>query len=84
MVSSCVFLFIAIFATSFFVAGRLAAQTNGIWNNTSAAGGWSSAINWQGGNVADGTGASADFSQQTMTNGITVHLDSSRNISGNT
>ena len=44
-------------------------------------GSWSgAAINWQGGNVADGTGATADFSQQTMTNNITVDLDTPRTV----
>ncbi len=62
------------------IPGRLAAQTNGVWNSTAASGSWSAAINWQGFFIADGTGATADFSQQTLTNSVTVHLDSARNI----
>ena len=61
---------------------QLPAQTNGIWGNTSPTGNWSDAINWQSGNVADGTGGTADFSQQTMTNSVLVHLDAPRSISG--
>ncbi len=65
--------------------GRLAAQTNGVWNVTtsgSAAGTnlWSSAANWQGSKIADGTDAIADFSQLTLPGDETVHLDSPHTV----
>ena len=73
-------LWLAVAACLLLNSSRLAAQSNGAWGNTAPSGNWSDAINWQGGNVADDTGATADFSQQTMTNNITVHLNSSRSI----
>ncbi len=62
------------------LSGRVAAQTNGVWASTAASGIWSTGSNWQGTAVANGAGATADFSQQALTNAITVHLDSSRNL----
>ena len=66
-------------------AGRLAAQTNGVWNVTtsgSAAGTnlWSTATNWQGGVIADGMDSTADFSQLTLSRNETVHFNSSRTV----
>jgi hypothetical protein len=70
----------AILALLVFAAAHAVAQTNGVWSSTAASGLWSSPTNWQSGNIADGTGATADFSQLTMTNDVTVSLDSSRTI----
>jgi autotransporter-associated beta strand protein len=41
---------------------------------------WSAATNWANGNIANGTGANADFSTINLTTNHTVTLDSSRAI----
>ena len=66
-------------------AGRLAGQTNGVWNETtsgSSAGTnlWNTASNWQNSTIASGTGATADFSQLTLTANETVHLDTPETV----
>ncbi len=61
-----------------FTAHPLAAQTNGVWNSTAPSAVWSAGLNWQGLHVARGAGAIADFSQQTLPNNVTVHLDTAR------
>ena len=73
-------LFLAALAVPLFASGRLAAQTSGVWNDTTSGGIWSSAINWQSGNVADGSGASADFSRLTLAADNTLHLNSARSV----
>ncbi len=70
----------ALLAAMLLSAGRGAAQTSGVWSSTAAMGAWSAGTNWLPGSIADGAGATADFSQQAMTNDILVHLDSSRSI----
>ena len=65
--------------------GPAAAQTNGVWNVTTSGSTpgtnlWSTATNWQGSTIASGTGATADFSQQTLTNDLAVHLDTSETV----
>ncbi len=76
---------LAVLAALASTADRLAAQTNGVWGVTAAGSGagtnlWSAKFNWQSFTAADGTGATADFSQLTMTNNVTVQLDTPRNI----
>ncbi len=56
------------------------AQTNGVWVSTATAGTWSTGLNWQGGFIARGAGATADFSQQAMTNNVLVHSDTARTV----
>jgi autotransporter-associated beta strand protein len=53
---------------------------SGVYSNTTSGGLWSSSANWTGGTIADGQGATADFSQVTLAGSNTVHLDSSRTI----
>ncbi len=77
--------FLAALAVTLMSCNRLTAQTNGVWKATasgSAAGTnlWSTGSNWQGSNIADGSGAIADFSQITLTTNETAHLNSPRTI----
>jgi hypothetical protein len=55
------------------------AQTSGVWTNN-ASGVWSGATNWLNGAVADGAGATADFSQANLTANRTVTLDANHNL----
>ena len=55
-----------------------AANTDGVWNSIMATANWSDTTKWVSGNVADGTGYTADFGQVNGTTDITVTLDSSR------
>jgi fibronectin-binding autotransporter adhesin len=52
-------------------------QTNGTWTSTTG-GSWDTASNWLGNNIADGTGAVADFSTLNITGVQTVTLDAPR------
>ncbi|MFN2623979.1 MAG: PEP-CTERM sorting domain-containing protein [Chthoniobacterales bacterium] len=61
------------------IAPAAPTSTDGIWALNSS-GNWSTSTNWAGGSVADGAGATADFSQFDLTNNIVVTLDSSRTI----
>ncbi len=51
------------------------AQTSGVWTQATSGGLWSNGANWQGGNIATGTGASANFGTLNFTSDQTVHLD---------
>ena len=53
-------------------AGRAA---DGVWSSTVSGGLWSSAANWSGGVVADGSGAFADFGALNITANTTVLFD---------
>ncbi len=67
-------------ATGLFLVSGVAvsrAQTSGTWIS-SAGGNWSATNNWAGGVVADGIGATADFSQ--LDGSGTVTVDASHNI----
>jgi len=55
------------------------AQTNGSWTNAISGGLWSGAGNWAAGTVADGSGATAYFTND-ITADNTVHLDTARTI----
>ena len=74
------FFSLAAVTLALFGSGRLSAQINGAWSDAASGGLWSSANSWQGGNVANGTGASADFTQLTLPGNNTVHLDSLRTV----
>jgi len=50
---------------------------NGTWT-ADADGNWSTTGNWSGGNIADGTGSTGDFSTINITGYRTVTLDSAR------
>ncbi len=56
-----------------------AGGTNGTWT-ADATGNWSDEDNWDGGIIANDSGATADFSTIGISGNITVHLDSSRTI----
>lgn len=53
----------------------VAYATEGTWTNTITGGLWSNPGNWSGGNVADGTGATANFNTLDLTADNTVKLD---------
>lgn len=53
--------------------------TNGTWTNL-AGGTWGTSGNWASGVIADGAGATADFSTLNITAATTVTLDTSRSI----
>jgi len=55
------------------------AQTSGSWTNAISGGLWSGAGNWAAGTVADGSGATAYFTNDITANN-TVHLDTARTI----
>jgi hypothetical protein len=63
-------------------AAYRANATDGTWINTSSGGLWSSSANWNGGVIADGEGAVADFSTINITANTTVALDSARTVGG--
>ena len=52
---------------------------DGTWTST-ATGLWSEGTNWSDGNVADGSGYTANFGTTDTTADVTVHLDSARTI----
>ncbi len=65
----------------FMHASPAAAQTNGAWTNTNSGQSWNVGANWLGGNVATGTGASADFSTLRLPTGAnTVNLNVSETV----
>ena len=49
--------------------------TDGVWGTAATGGLWSNTANWSGGLVADGSGASADFSTLNLTANNTVLFD---------
>ena len=53
---------------------------SGTWTQTASDGLWSGAGNWLNGIVADGSGATADFSQIDITADNNVHLDASHTL----
>ena len=53
--------------------------TNGIWTNSSG-GTWSASGNWNGGTIADGADATADFSSLDIAADQTVTLDTNRTV----
>ena len=53
---------------------------NSTWIDATSGGLWSGAGNWIGNTIANGIGATADFSSINITADDTVHLDSARNI----
>jgi autotransporter-associated beta strand protein len=53
----------------------LSASTSGRWVQASSGGLWSNPANWLSGVVAEGSGATADFSTINITADNTVHLD---------
>jgi autotransporter-associated beta strand protein len=55
-------------------APKVHSQTNGTWSNL-AGGSWAAGGNWTGGLIADGIGATADFSTLNITANATVTLD---------
>lgn len=58
-----------------------AAQTNGTWTGVFSGGNWSDTANWNASAVADGSGATADFSTVDLPLGpFSVVLDSARTI----
>ncbi|MBC7784126.1 MAG: autotransporter-associated beta strand repeat-containing protein [Burkholderiales bacterium] len=69
----------AVVATTL-MAGSASAG-DGFWSQTTSGGLWSVTTNWFGGNIADGSGFTADFSTINITVDNTVRLDSSRTLS---
>jgi len=53
---------------------------SGTWTQTTSGGLWSTTGNWLSGIVADGSGATADFSQIDITVDNSVHLDASHTL----
>lgn len=74
---ACGFLVLILLALIEFSPSRCLAS---IWIDTTSGGLWSKPGNWTGGNIADGTGATADFSTLNITANNTVHLDSARAV----
>ncbi len=52
---------------------------NGTWTSTTT-GLWGDGAKWSGGNVADGSGYTANFGTINITSDVTVHFDSARTI----
>jgi autotransporter-associated beta strand protein len=52
---------------------------SGVWTNLSG-GSWATALNWNGGAIAGGTDAAADFSTLNLTANRTVTLDGARTV----
>lgn len=63
-----------------FAATPYIPAADGTWTQLTAGGLWSDTANWSGGIVADGSGATADFSTLNIVSTTTVHLNSSRTI----
>ena len=59
-----------------FVSAAVSHAADGIWTSP-ATGTWSTAGNWFGGNLADGAGSTAFFTND-ITSDVTVHLDTAR------
>jgi autotransporter-associated beta strand protein len=51
-----------------------------VWTNSESGGLWSETANWEGGVIANGMGATADFSQGDVDSQTSVVLDSTRTI----
>ncbi len=61
---------------------RLAAQTDGTWTKTNAGtADWNDSANWSGGNIADGVGATANFTPLQNTTRI-VNIDTTSRTVG--
>ncbi len=71
-------LIIALLLTSLSVPAT--AGTSGTWTNATSGGLWSDPTNWSGGVIADGVGATADFSTLDLTGDDTVTLDGNRTV----
>ena len=69
-------------AAMIIITGDSVLAANGTWTQTGTGGTWSDTGNWSGGTVAGGSGSTADFSTIDITADNTVHLDTSRTISG--
>ena len=65
--------------TTLAATAPLQAQS-GTWSNAATGGLWSVAGNWAGGVIADGSGATADFSTLDLTADQTVVLDGARTL----
>ncbi len=61
------------------MAAVASAQTNGTWTNTVSGGLWGGTINWSGGAIADGSGATAYFTNDVTADHV-VRLDSARTV----
>jgi autotransporter-associated beta strand protein len=59
--------------------GTAAPSQNGTWINTSG-GSWVNSANWQGGNIAEGIGFTANFSTLSLSANTTVTLDGALTI----
>ncbi len=59
--------------------GTAAPSQNGTWINANG-GSWANSGNWQGGNIADGIGFTADFSTLSLSANATVTLDGALTI----
>ena len=58
-----------------------AIATDGVWTkNATGTQNWSTAANWSSSSIADGIGATADFSTINITANRTVTLDSARTV----
>ena len=55
---------------------------DGTWTNQTTGNVWDTAANWSGGNVANGSGFTANFSSFDLTGDITVRLNSPRTLGG--
>ncbi len=53
---------------------------SGVWALSESGGVWSDPANWEGGVIADGAGATADFSARDLDENAVAHLDSPRTI----
>ncbi len=59
--------------------GTAAPAQNGTWINPNG-GSWANSANWQGGNIAQGIGSTADFSTLRLSANATVTLDGAQTI----
>jgi len=59
--------------------GTAAPSQNGVWINPNG-GSWANSVNWQGGNIAQGIGFTADFSTLSLSANATVTLDGALSI----
>jgi prepilin-type N-terminal cleavage/methylation domain-containing protein len=67
-------------AVTLAAATSSAMATDGTWTNLASGGVWSASGNWSGGTVANGIGATANFSTLDLVADNTVHLDSGRTV----
>jgi autotransporter-associated beta strand protein len=61
--------------------GSAARAASGTWTNTASGGLWSAATNWGNGAIADGAGATADFSTLNLGSNYSVQFDAPRTLS---